>query len=65
MDSLQQASFGEIRCIDWGYHSRQDHYSWWIKRMDYCLKLYDVVRVDHFRGFDAVLFHSLWRESYR
>ena len=37
---------------DWGYH-KKDHYSWWIKRMEYCLKLYDVVRVDHFRGFEA------------
>ena len=37
---------------DWGYH-KKDHYSWWIKRMEYSLKLYDVVRVDHFRGFEA------------
>ncbi len=37
---------------DWRYH-KKDHYSWWIKRMEYSLKLYDVVRVDHFRGFEA------------
>ena len=37
---------------DWEYH-KKDHYSWWIRRMEYSLKLYDVVRVDHFRGFEA------------
>ena len=36
---------------DWPYHEKTG-YAWWIKRMEYCFKLYDVVRVDHFRGFD-------------
>ena len=27
-------------------------YHWWITRMWYSFKLYDVVRIDHFRGFD-------------
>ncbi|MBC2607593.1 4-alpha-glucanotransferase [Pelagicoccus albus] len=27
--------------------------SWWIKRLKRCFQLYDVVRVDHFRGFDS------------
>lgn len=27
-------------------------YKWWVERMSHCLKLYDVVRIDHFRGFD-------------
>lgn len=35
----------------WEYH-RQTDYDWWTKRMAYCYKLYDVVRIDHFRGFD-------------
>ncbi|TVM00087.1 MAG: 4-alpha-glucanotransferase [Candidatus Brocadia sp. WS118] len=26
-------------------------YSWWLKRIEYNLKLYDIVRLDHFRGF--------------
>lgn len=26
-------------------------YSWWMKRMEYNLKLFDIVRLDHFRGF--------------
>ena len=26
---------------------------WWIRRIEYCFKLlYDIVRIDHFRGFD-------------
>lgn len=35
----------------WDYH-KETGYSWWIKRIAYCYKLYDVVRIDHFRGFD-------------
>ncbi|HJA13077.1 MAG TPA: 4-alpha-glucanotransferase [Candidatus Mediterraneibacter merdipullorum] len=36
---------------NWEYH-RQTGYDWWIRRIEYCFKLYDVVRIDHFRGFD-------------
>jgi 4-alpha-glucanotransferase len=36
---------------DWKYHE-ETHFEWWIQRIEYCFKLYDVVRVDHFRGFD-------------
>ena len=36
---------------DWDYHKRTG-YEWWIRRIEYCLRLYDVVRIDHFRGFD-------------
>ncbi len=35
----------------WEYH-RDTGYDWWCRRIDYCFKLYDVVRIDHFRGFD-------------
>ena len=35
----------------WDYH-RNTGYHWWITRMWYSFKLYDVVRIDHFRGFD-------------
>ena len=36
----------------WDYH-RQTGYHWWVTRMWYSYKLYDLVRLDHFRGFDA------------
>ncbi len=36
---------------DWQYH-RSTGYAWWISRMKHCFRLYDVVRIDHFRGFD-------------
>ena len=36
---------------DWEYHARTG-YKWWIRRIKYCFELYDVLRVDHFRGFD-------------
>ena len=35
----------------WEYH-KNTGYEWWIKRIEYCFKMYDVVRIDHFRGFD-------------
>ncbi len=35
----------------WDYH-RETGYQWWISRLAYCCQLYDVVRIDHFRGFD-------------
>lgn len=35
----------------WEFH-KQTNYDWWVSRMAYCFKLYDVVRIDHFRGFD-------------
>ena len=31
---------------------KKDGYGWWVQRMTHCLELYDVVRIDHFRGFD-------------
>ncbi|MCI8567290.1 MAG: 4-alpha-glucanotransferase [Lachnospiraceae bacterium] len=36
----------------WETH-RRSGYAWWISRLRYCFDLYDVVRIDHFRGFDA------------
>lgn len=35
----------------WEYHESTG-FQWWMKRLDYCFRLYDVVRIDHFRGFD-------------
>ncbi|MGI6124532.1 MAG: 4-alpha-glucanotransferase [Acetivibrionales bacterium] len=37
---------------DWERHEK-DQYSWWIKRIEYAAKLYDTVRIDHFKGFDG------------
>ena len=35
----------------WDLH-RSTGYEWWVTRMWHSFKLYDVVRIDHFRGFD-------------
>ncbi len=35
----------------WEYH-RETEFAWWIKRLSHCFELCDVVRIDHFRGFD-------------
>lgn len=36
---------------DWTHH-RKDNFSWWIERMRQTSAVYDVVRIDHFRGFE-------------
>ncbi len=38
---------------------RADGYGWWIRRVDGAAKLYDMLRIDHFRGFE-----SYWAVSY-
>jgi 4-alpha-glucanotransferase len=52
---------------------RKTNYKWWIERIKFSLKLYDAVRIDHFRGFDefyAVPWGSLdavngkWMKAY-
>ncbi len=35
---------------NWEEHTK-DGYSWWIKRIEYSLEMYDILRIDHFRGF--------------
>ena len=35
----------------WEYHKKTG-YAWWMKRIRHCVELYDVIRIDHFRGFD-------------
>ncbi|MGI6580627.1 MAG: 4-alpha-glucanotransferase [Saccharofermentanales bacterium] len=37
---------------DW-QEMEQDGFSWWLKRMEWSLQLYDYVRIDHFRGFES------------
>jgi 4-alpha-glucanotransferase len=35
----------------WEYHKTTD-YEWWLSRISYSFQLYDIVRIDHFKGFD-------------
>ena len=37
---------------DWD-RMKQDDYRWWVKRMSFAKKLYDIVRIDHFIGFNS------------
>lgn len=39
----------------WEYH-KETGYDWWIRRIARCCELYDIVRIDHFRGFDEYYF---------
>lgn len=38
--------------FDWDY-MEQDDYSWWVKRIGYLTNVYNVLRIDHFRGFES------------
>lgn len=37
---------------DWPLH-RENGYAWWVERFRAARNLYDLVRIDHFRGFEA------------
>ena len=37
---------------NWDY-SKQTGFSWWIERIKASLKMYDIIRIDHFRGFTS------------
>lgn len=37
---------------DWA-RLKETNYAWWVERMRSALRLYDFVRIDHFRGFEA------------
>ncbi|OOM82445.1 4-alpha-glucanotransferase [Clostridium puniceum] len=37
---------------DWNYMEKTD-YSWWVDRIKQSLSLYDVLRIDHFKGFES------------
>lgn len=32
---------------------KENGYEWWVKRIEGASKLYDVIRIDHFRGFES------------
>ncbi len=57
--------------FDWEY-MKKDNYSWWIKRIAHNMRLYDIIRIDHFRGFDSYYAvpakektakNGIWREG--
>ena len=37
---------------NWPYH-KQTGYVWWVRRVRHALGIYDLLRIDHFRGFDT------------
>ncbi len=43
---------------DWEYHKKTG-YKWWMRRLKACFEMYDIVRIDHFRGF-----YSYWAIPY-
>ena len=58
---------------NWPYH-KQTGYAWWIRRVRHALGIYDLLRIDHFRGFDTYWaipggqlyrLHRQWRSAPR
>lgn len=56
---------------NWG-KMKEDNYSWWVSRIEFATMIYDVVRIDHFRGFEgyyAIPYshktaeHGVWRDG--
>lgn len=41
----------------------QEGYGWWIARLRNDLSLYDMVRIDHFRGFEAFWEVPMWEKT--
>ena len=41
---------------DWDY-LKKHKFDWWVKRIQKSLELYDILRIDHFRGFES--FYSI------
>ncbi|PID82301.1 MAG: 4-alpha-glucanotransferase [Clostridiales bacterium] len=39
----------------WNAH-KKDNYKWWIRRIKWIINMFDMIRIDHFRGFE-----SYWR----
>ena len=37
---------------NWEYHKKTG-YAWWVRRVRHALGIYDLLRIDHFRGFDS------------
>ena len=48
----------ETVLYNWGAHE-QENWRWWEERMKRMFRMYDIVRIDHFRGF-----HSNWAIPY-
>ena len=49
------SEFGQLwgnPLYDWD-KMKADGYSWWLRRIAGAGKLYDIIRIDHFRGFDT------------
>ena len=37
---------------DWAHHEKTG-FAWWVRRIRYALNFYDILRIDHFRGFES------------
>lgn len=52
MDFQQMVMLWGNPLFNWKVMKEQD-YNWWVDRIAYQTQIYDMLRIDHFRGFDA------------
>ena len=48
----EEGQFWGNPLYNWKQHEK-DGYLWWCNRIRQCMSFYDVIRIDHFRGFDS------------
>ncbi len=44
---------------------REDGYNWWMSRLSFLSRVYDVIRIDHFRGFESYYVVDFGEETAR
>lgn len=43
---------------DWNFQ-KKNNYEWWKERLSFCKRYFDVIRIDHFRGFCATWIYKV------
>ena len=51
-DFAQDGQLWGTPLFDWE-RMKKDGYAWWLRRIAFQFRLYDTLRIDHFRGFDS------------
>ncbi|BDF58643.1 4-alpha-glucanotransferase [Christensenellaceae bacterium] len=56
----KQGQFWENPLYDWDY-MKAHGFRWWVDRVKRCFAFFDIIRIDHFRGFEA--FYAIPRDK--
>ncbi len=56
----RQGQMWENPLYDWAY-MKEHGFSWWVERVKRCFEFFDIIRIDHFRGFES--FYQIPRDK--